>query len=304
MTQLPISLRQLRAFATVARLGSFRRAAEQIHVAQPTLSQTISALEAELGTQLFRRHARGVELTEAGRQMLSTSESVLHSLEFTIASLRQRGVRDSLRIAALPSLARQVVVPAYREFRARRGETALFIRDAIGEEVLRMVRAREVDFGLTVMPGGAADLRTHRLLRSELRLVVAPDHLLARRRDGVAWRELAEEHFIFVSRRSATYKAVADAFREAGIFPRHFLETQSAETAACLAAEGLGITVLHAHNLAEMAHYGFVELPVREPDCGLDIALIALDQPLPEASRIFWDFLQQRAGSAGAELSQ
>jgi hypothetical protein len=44
-----------------------------------------------------------------------------------------------------------------------------------------------------------------------------------------------------------------------------------------------------------------VELPVREPDCGLDIALIALDQPLPEASRIFWDFLQQRAGSAGAE---
>jgi DNA-binding transcriptional LysR family regulator len=295
MSLPPISLRQLRAFAAVARLGSFRRAAEELNLSQPALSQAVRLLETETGARLLERNTRGVTLTEAGRQMLSTCESMLQSLEFTVASLRGNGAEETarLRIAALPSIARQIVVPAYRHFRAGSVTAALFIRDAVGEEVIRMIRAGEVDFGLTTLPRQSAELIVHPLLRSPMRVVVAQGHPFAA--TGATWRELAEERFIFVGRSSATYEITASAFRAAGRFPRHFIETQTAETAACMAAEGIGVTVLHARNLDEMAHYGFAQAPVRAPDCALEIALIRpMGRTLAPASLAFWEFLAQR----------
>lgn len=292
-----ISLRQLRAFATIARLGSVRRAASELNVSQPSLSQSLRLLEDVVGCQLLVRDPRGSTVTEAGRQLLSTCENIFESLEFTLDTLHTQSGRPGqpLRVAALPSMARQIVLPAYRSFCALGGTSQLFIRDAIGEEVVRMVRAREVEFALSAPPVVASDLVVKPILRSPMRVVTAQGHSLA---NGATWRALSKERFIFVARNSQTYDIVTAAFHAAKCFPRNYVETHTAETAARMAAEGMGITVLHARNIDEIEHYGFAHASVREPETALPIALIRLaNRTLPKSTAAFWDRLVETASS-------
>lgn len=287
----PVSLRQLRAFVTIARLGSLRRAAVDLHISQPSLSQGMKQLEEALACKLMVRDARGSTLTEAGQQLLSTCESVFASLEFTFDSLQKQSGRHGqpLRIAALPSLARQIVLPAYRALSEEEGKPQLFIRDAIGEEVVRMVRSREVDFSLSAPPSDNTGLVVQPLLHSPLRAVMAVGHPLA---CGASWQDLARERFIFVARHSFTYELVTGGFHEARCFPKNYVETHTAETAARMAAEGMGVTVLHAGNIDEIEHLGFAHAPLVEPEVSLPVVLIRLaSRPLPPSPGMFWDRL-------------
>jgi LysR family transcriptional activator of glutamate synthase operon len=83
-----MSLEQITTFVTVARTGSVMRAASELHLTQPPLSRRIRSLEDELDVKLFVREARGMRLTEAGRQFLPHAEAVLRALEDGVRSLR------------------------------------------------------------------------------------------------------------------------------------------------------------------------------------------------------------------------
>src|SRR6185503_18437334 len=106
-----INFRQLRAFATIGRLGSFTKAAAALHATQPALSAQIRELEEALGVKLFDRSTRSVTLTQAGEDLMPSVDTVLTDLSSVVARARDVVKRNTGRVtvAALPSLAATVM---------------------------------------------------------------------------------------------------------------------------------------------------------------------------------------------------
>ncbi|WP_446033808.1 LysR family transcriptional regulator [Streptomyces olivaceus] len=188
-----LDLRKVRYFVAVAEHGSFTRAAEALHVAQPVLSRQIRALENDLKATLFDRDTRGTRLTAAGRALHEEALSLLAAAEAT-----RRRVRDAdagLRRFTVGFTPGVPVAPAVREFAARHA--------GVSVEVLRMdflhradsVRDGQVDVGYLRLP-----VRTHGLsvepLFSEPRVVELPaGHRLAQR-DTVHIADLVTERML------------------------------------------------------------------------------------------------------------
>src|SRR5574340_1519850 len=136
-------IRHIRAFLAVARLGSFTRAASELHVSQPALTVQIRQLEESLRVRLFDRNKRQVALTQVGRDLLPSLAQVLPDLEAVmsasqdLANLR----RGSVSIATLPSVAAGLLPMAIRRFASNYPDVAVHVSDVVAERILQLVKA-------------------------------------------------------------------------------------------------------------------------------------------------------------------
>lgn len=172
-------LQQLRYFAAVAETRHFTRAAEREHVAQPSLSQSVRALERELGAELFHRARGHITLTDAGEALLPLARRILADTETArrevqeVAQLR----RGRVRLGATPSLCASLVPDALRRFHARYPGIELHVHEDGSQDLVRTLAAGELDLALVITPlaGQAPALTTTELLREELVVVSSPD---------------------------------------------------------------------------------------------------------------------------------
>ncbi|GAA2686821.1 LysR family transcriptional regulator [Streptomyces aculeolatus] len=172
-------LQQLRYFAAVAETRHFTRAAEREHVAQPSLSQSVRALERELGAELFHRARGHITLTDAGEALLPLARRILADTETArrevqeVAQLR----RGRVRLGATPSLCASLVPDALRTFHARYPGIELHVHEDGSQDLVRTLAAGELDLALVITPlaGQAPALTTTELLREELVVVSSPD---------------------------------------------------------------------------------------------------------------------------------
>ena len=180
------TLRQFEVFLAVARAGSFRAAAEAMHLSQPALSQHVAEMERELGTRLFDRLGRKVALTEAGRVL----EDHALRLFATLASAREAVIdlsglkRGSLVIGASTTPGIYVLPGIIAAFQKRYPGVALNLRIANSALIEERIRGNELDLGVV----GGHPLRLGEEcvaagLLDELVLVVPPGHSWARRRE-------------------------------------------------------------------------------------------------------------------------
>lgn len=119
------SLSELHAFATAARLGSFTRAAEQLHVTQGAISRAIARLEEHLGVALFVREGRHRVLTRDGRRYLDAVVAPLASIESASQALRRQHAARALRLSVPPTLFSHWLIPRLPDFSARHAEVTL-----------------------------------------------------------------------------------------------------------------------------------------------------------------------------------
>src|SRR3954454_7223251 len=135
-----ISLRQLRAFVTVAALQSFMEAAEALHTTQPALSAQIRDLETELGLRLFDRNTRSVTATQAGSDLLRIVEKILADIGSVSAHAQDVARKNIGRvvIAALPSVASTLVPQAVVRFRAEHPGVTVTLKDALAGRIVEM----------------------------------------------------------------------------------------------------------------------------------------------------------------------
>ena len=145
-----LSVRQMRAFLHVARIGNFTRAAEQAHMTQAGLSTLVREMERQLGCRLFDRTTRMVVLTAAGRRLLPVVERVLTELDDVTAHLGAEGdqARQTLRIAATPLVSSNLLPQVFGRFRASHPAIQLKLFDADLRDVEAMVAGGEADLGL------------------------------------------------------------------------------------------------------------------------------------------------------------
>ncbi|HEY1519960.1 MAG TPA: LysR family transcriptional regulator [Solirubrobacteraceae bacterium] len=178
-----MELRQLRSFVVVAEELHFRRAAERLHLAQPSVSQQIRTLEAELGVRLFERNRRGATLTTSGAALLVEARDLLSRADRAAAVVRATGTgqRGRLRISLTRSLTGGIAGAIVDSYRARYPEVELAL--GLGTTMLHVeqLHAGEIDVGFVRPPLEDAGLEELRLGREPMVCVLPKGHRLTRR---------------------------------------------------------------------------------------------------------------------------
>lgn len=215
-------LRQLRYFVAVAETLNFRRAAEDLHLAQPALSKAIRQLEEELGVQLFERTTRNVDLTPVGELFLDRARRTLSSAEeaFAVARDAAVGIVGQLRLGASP-IARLGVMPVLQAaWTDAKPGIAVHVVEAATAPLLRAVRAGELDLAVGWCPSYEPGLQFERLRDEPVMAHVAVDHPLAAE-DSVGLERLAQETILVGSGDASRgyTEAVTKLFADAGLAP-------------------------------------------------------------------------------------
>lgn len=250
-----IDLRLLRYFVAVAEEGHLTRAAQRIGIQQPPLSQQIRALEQELGTQLFRRLPRGMELTESGQALLTDARTILAQMAQTVDTVRgvSRGERGRIVLGFTESASLHPFVPSViRTFRHSAPEVALTVEESNTAELVDALRHNRVDLAFIRSPvGNEDDLKIETVLQEKMVVALPSAHPLAQtrsRRKGIALAALAQESFILTRRPSGPglYDAIIAACAVAGFSPWVEQEVTKNLSTLSLVAAGLGIAIIPA----------------------------------------------------------
>ena len=252
---MSVELRHLRQFVAVAEEGHITRAAERLGMQQPPLSQRIKAIETELRVQLFRRKARGVELTEAGRVLFDRARATIAQYDGAFEATRSagRGEQGRLCIGIMPTVPFHPFVPGVlRAFRVAFPLVSLTLDECLRNEALERLRVGQMDVAfLRAALDDSSDLLVNPLLVEPMVVAVPSDHALARPQRGnapIALKDLADETFIIYARQlgPAFYEATMAACLKAGFNPRLGQEAPRITSALSLVSVGLGITLVPA----------------------------------------------------------
>jgi DNA-binding transcriptional LysR family regulator len=237
-----MQLPQVEGFVEVARRSNLSRAAEALFVTQPALTARLRALEAELGTTLFRRGRRGMTLTDAGRAFLPYAERALISLRDGTSLVSHAPVVDALVLGAAPAISTYVLPALLVRFEARHPGVRLVVRTGHSEEIVDLTVRGDVDIGL-VRDLHHPDLENRPLYEDELVLVVEPKHPLARNR-RIPIERVRDARLILFDRTSSYYDLTNALFRQAGGAPQGILELDNIDAAKQMVLAGLGVALL------------------------------------------------------------
>ena len=285
-----MDLRQLRAVVTIVDQGTFTRAAAALHVAQPSLSQTVRSLETELGVELFHRTGRRVVLTAAGEALLEPARRALRDAETAReAAVAVAGlVAGHVDVVTLPTLA--VVPVAELVGRFRREYPAVTVRINEPEDpadLVAMLHDGRAELGFTELPLAGDDLETRVLADQRYDAVFPPGtQAPSTRRGAIPIGQLAELPLITTPPGTSTRRLVDDAFAGAGIAPRIAVETSHREVIVPLVLSGAGVALL-PHDLAvDAVGRGAQAHPVHPP-ITRRIGVAHRRGPLSPAARAF-----------------
>jgi DNA-binding transcriptional LysR family regulator len=244
-----MELRHLRYFLAVAEELNFTRAAERLGIKQPPLSLQIRQLEKEIGTKLFRRRGRGVELTDAGKLMLEEARIILKQVERAKVGVARRGRGESgrLNIGSSGATYFHPLIPAIlREYSVRYPNIVLAPEASNTSLLTARLCAGAVDIALIRPPIGDDHSLTMELLVDEDAVMVLPaGHALS----GSASAPLAafaKETFILYPRalNPGNYDAIIAACHRAGFNPKLGLEAPQIVSVVPMVAAGLGVSIV------------------------------------------------------------
>jgi DNA-binding transcriptional LysR family regulator len=246
-----MTIRQLEVFLGVAQAKSFSRAAERIHLSQPTLSEHMRELEAELGARLFVRHPRSVSLTEAGRIFGDYATRVVATLAAGRQALAElNGLqRGSLVVGASTTPGTYVLPALIARFRDAYPGITVALRIANSRIVEERVRDGEVD--VAVIGGhmlGPAERCVAAGIVDELQLIAGGKHPIGA---TISRAKLARQPLLIREEGSATRQVMERALREAGITVRPAMELDHTETIKRAVMAGLGIAFVSRYAIQD-----------------------------------------------------
>ncbi len=244
-----MTLQQLTYFLTTVEHGSFSAAAESLHMAQPSLSEQIRRLEAELGVSLFARTGRRLELTEAGRLLVPQAERTLDAAREAAESVREvREVKGgTVAFGTFGSAHHYLLVGLVQEFRARHPSVRVRVVGQNSAEVADAIRDGHLEAGLVALPIDDRGLDVRPAMREELLYVSAEEK---RTREPMTIERLAEAPLILYDARWAaedpTRRQLRERAQRAGVKLEPQIEVEYMTAALELAVRGLGDTLADA----------------------------------------------------------
>jgi LysR family transcriptional regulator, low CO2-responsive transcriptional regulator len=263
MPRRRITFRQLETFATVARLRSFSRAAEQLHLTQPAVSIQIRQIAETIGLSLFEQNGREITLTAAGEEMLATVrelDDVWNRFESAIDDLKGFK-RGKLRVA-LVTTAKHFLPRMLGDFYRRYPDIDIELEIANRQKIVERLHGNQDDLYIMSYPPEHLDIVSHPFLDNEYLVLAPATHWAVGQQ--VSLQALAGEPFLLREEGSGSRHVIDEHMRESGIQLKVRLSLASNEAIRELVASGMGLTVLSRQALGG--------LPERDGLAILDVA--------------------------------
>jgi DNA-binding transcriptional LysR family regulator len=286
-----MDIRHLRYFVAVAKRLNFSRAAEELHIAQPAISQQIRALEDELGVQLFDRMGRRVALTRAGEVLLPHANQVLAAVETAANEVRELGqqTRGSASLGAPPTVSTHRLPTQLSQLRRLFPGLDVTLREAGTESLLALVAEGQLDLAIVSDDHLPPVMEHLPYLEEAYVLAVSALHPLSRKKE-VRLAELASEPFILFPEGYKLREVTLAACKRAGFEPKIALDGGAMQSALEFVAAGLGVALVPELALSQSENIR--RLSIADQDLRRRLALVwRTGHYLSPAARALRDFL-------------
>ena len=240
-----MELRQLAYFVAVAQKLNFSRAAEELPVSQPGLSQQIRVLEGELGVQLFDRVGKRVALTRAGEVLLPHAYHILAAVETARNEVRELSqlTRGTASLGAPPTVSTHLLPGRLTRFRRRYPGLEVTLREAGTDSLLRLLEEGQLDLAIVVSDDLPLVVESAPLLEESYVLAVGLLHPL-RNQGSVSLADLSGEAFILFPEGYKLREVTLSACKRAGFEPKVALDGGAMQSALEFVAAGLGVALV------------------------------------------------------------
>jgi DNA-binding transcriptional LysR family regulator len=274
MRHINFDLQQLQAFIAIAERGSFRAAAEHIHLSPPALSRRIEKLESIIGTRLFNRTTREVELTSIGRIFLERARSTIDDLESAILGISDIAATRSGRVtvACVPSAAVYFLPKVISSFSAKYPSIRIRVIDESMNQTMQSVLMGESDFGIGFMNNLMPEISFQGIHDDPFVIAVRRDHHLAHLK-SVKWSQIENEKLISVARSSGNRQLLDDVMSKLGLIPNYAFEVSHIGTLLGMVEAGLGIAAVPRTALP-VNHPVVLGLPLKNPSISRSLGLL------------------------------
>src|SRR6185369_13689717 len=242
-----MEVHQLRYFCAVARHGTFTRASEVEHVAQPSLSQQVLKLEAELGARLFDRLPRSAKLTVFGKAFLPKAERILRDLEEAKTELRDMSGNEKgeVVLGIIPTIAAYLLPRLLNNFSERHPQITIKIFEDITPTLLQRMHEGTIDIAVAALPIGGNDLACEELFEEKFYAVLPEKHRSASR-TSISLTELNKEPFLLLKEGHCFRDSVIAACHRSKMSPSVVFESGQFATILAMVSAGMGVSAVPA----------------------------------------------------------
>jgi LysR family hydrogen peroxide-inducible transcriptional activator len=229
-----MEVHQLRYFCAVARHGTFTRASEVEHVAQPSLSQQILKLEAELGARLFDRLPRSARLTVFGKAFLPKAERILRELEEAKTELRDMSGNEQGEVAVgiIPTIAAYLLPRLLKGFAVQHPLITIKIFEDITPTLLQRLHEGTIDMAVAALPIAGSELANEVLFEEKFYAVLPEKHRRATR-SSISLAELNRESFLLLKEGHCFRDSLIAACHRSKMSPSVVFRRHTAATPRC-----------------------------------------------------------------------
>lgn len=247
MGRAPVDSRHLRYFVAVANALSFRRAAEELHIAQPALTRHIKALEETLGVRLFNRDKHHVELTPAGTAALERANIVLQNVGTFVCDTRlaEKGELGRLRVGFVSHSAYEYVPRIVRAYRALHPRVNIELHKFLATEQYDVLLQRKIDVAILRPLYDDPRVMSSILVRPAFYAALPSDHPLASE-SSIRLSDLSEEAFVTLpsSAGASFHTQVLDFCHAAGFLPKVIHEAADVQAVIGTVGSGMGVAIV------------------------------------------------------------
>jgi DNA-binding transcriptional LysR family regulator len=294
---MDMQLQQLAYFVAVADERHFTRAAQTLHVTQPSLSKQVAALEGELGGPLFNRARGNITLTEAGEALLPLARRIVADTDSARIAVQELiGLqRGRVRLGATPSLSTVLVPEALRRFHDRYPGVQVVLEEGGSRDLVAKLAEGVLDLALIIVPLHTDDpaLRTFPLLKEPLVVAVPPAHPLADRRD-IRISDLRDVPLVMFRAGYDLRDVTFAACRQAGFDPVLAVDGGEMDAVLRLVAAGLGVAIVP--RMVTRTATDVRAVPFRSPRLARTVAIAHRnDLALSAAAQSLVDLIEQVA---------
>jgi len=298
-----LNAKQLLVIVTIAEYGSFTTAASVLDMSQPALSRILQRVEQVLGIKLFARSTRKLEITPAGREVVSVAERMLNDLQLTLRNVGEVSgeQRGQVIVSAFPTFALESFPRLVKQFRQSRPSVVIRINHGCNTEILEDVSRGIADFGVLYVSSLPETIHCVRLRQDPMFVVLPWNHPLARHKDGpLKLAEMRDVDYISLGHNSHTQRLIDGAAAKAGFALRSVVVAPGFQDVLQFVRAGVGAGIMPGEALPKRRD--FVVRPLTAPALSMTIGVITLKgrHLTPVASRLLkmtTEFLKDRASA-------
>lgn len=252
--------RRLQVFQTVARLLSFTKAAEELHMTQPAVTFQVRQLEEQFNTRLFDRTHNRISLTEAGQRVYECANRIFELYAEMDNAVRELtgDISGVLILGASSTIAEYMLPELLGDFKKEYPDVTIRLRVANTDGIVSMVENNAIDLGVVEAPVTNKNLVVEECRTDKMVLIVPPGHPLARE-EVVPVKKIADYPFICREEGSGTREVMLESMQQAGINPNDLnlsMELGSLEAIKGAVEAGMGVSVLSSATIEKELKLG------------------------------------------------